>query len=87
MDTEFDLISFLNLHLDPSLEKLATAKLLDLLSQYLIIRTLELLPQNNIEGLEDPEKLFTLAKNTIPQYDLKVKEFLEDFKNEYYVRN
>lgn len=59
-------------------------KLLDKISQYLLIRVCELLPDEEIKRLNNPSDIFTLAKVKIPDIDTKVKLFLGDFKKEFY---
>lgn len=58
-------------------------KLLNKISQYLVIRITELLPEDELKHIEYPQELFSVAKNRIPDLDNKVKQFLEDFKKEF----
>lgn len=80
---DFDPLAYLNLHLDPAVKDIVSQKLLDLLSQYLIIRTIEILPEDEIANITDPKTLFDLAQQTVPDYNQRVKEFLAGFKKEY----
>lgn len=79
----FDPILYLGLHLDPQVKQAVSEKLLDFLSQYLTIRTVELLPQDKLEEINSPEELFLTAQKVIPDFNRKIKIFLQDFLKEY----
>lgn len=83
MNKSFDPLKFLDLYVDPQAKEILSDKLFDLLSQYLSIRTLELLPESKLVDIDSLETLFAMAQEEIPNYDQKVKEFLADFKDQY----
>ena len=79
----FDPLVFLGIKNLKDEEKSAVSKkLLDKISQYLLIRVSELLPEDDMKDIEDPDKLFSLAQTKITDLNNKVKVFLEDFKKE-----
>lgn len=82
-DTKFDIISYLGLNLDLSSQEIATKELLDALSKYIIIRIIEIVPEEKLEKLKDEKDLVDIAKNTIPDLNHQVKKFLEDFREAY----
>ena len=59
-------------------------KLIDTISQYIIVRIAELLSDDDLTTIDNPAKLFEVARSKIPDFDAKIKLFLEDFKKEYY---
>lgn len=80
----FDPLMFLgitNLKLEE--KSIVSQKLLDRISQYLAIRITELLSEDDLKNIDDPQQLFSLAKEKIPALNNKVKLFLEDFKKEF----
>lgn len=80
----FDPLVFLGItNLKDKEKKDVSQKLLDRISQYLVIRITELLSEDDLKNIDDPEQLFSLAKQKIPDLDKKVKLFLEDFKKEF----
>ena len=81
----FDPLVFLGItNLKDQEKKIVSQKLLDRISQYLAIRIVELLSEEDLKSIDDdPQKLFSLAKEKIPEFDNKVKVFLEDFKKEF----
>lgn len=79
----FDPIAFFNLHLDDKAKKVVTEELLDSLSQYIIVRTVEMMPAGKLDNIDNPEELFELAKKEFPVFDNQIKKFLEDFQREY----
>jgi hypothetical protein len=80
----FDPLLFLGLtNVKPEAKKVLSEKLLDRISQYITVRTIELLPQDDLKDIHDPDKLFSVAKEKIPDFDKKAKAFLEDFKQEF----
>lgn len=81
----FDPLVFLGITNLTNKERNAVSqKLLDRISQYLVIRIVDLLPEDELKNLsDDPQELFTLAKEKIPNLDKKVKTYLEDFKKNF----
>lgn len=80
----FDPLLFLGItNLKDEEKQVVSQKLLDRISQYIAIRIIELLPEYDLRDIDDPQKLFAVAKDKIPDLDKKVKLFLEDFKNEF----
>ncbi|MDO8460876.1 MAG: hypothetical protein Q7S38_00365 [bacterium] len=79
----FDPLLYLGLRLNPKFKKDASKELLDQIAQYLVIRTIENLPDEKAKNLNNLEELLKLAKGTIPDYSSQVKVFLDDFKKEY----
>ena len=80
----FDPLLFLEITKIKDEEKsIVSQKILDRISQYLAIRIIELLPESDLKDIDDPEKLFSVAKEKVPDLGSKVKVFLEDFKNEF----
>lgn len=77
----FDPLVFLGItNLKFEEKSIVSQKLLDRISQYLAIRITELLSEDNLKNIDDPQQLFSLAKQKIPDLGKKVKLFLEDFK-------
>lgn len=80
----FDPLLFLGItNLKPEEKSIVSQKLLDRISQYLVIRITELLLEDDLKNIDDPHQLLSLAKEKIPDLDEKVKLFLEDFKKEF----
>lgn len=80
----FDPLVFLGItNLKDQEKNVASQKLLDKISQYLFIRITELLSEHELKHIDDPQKLLSLAKDRIPDINIKVKLFLEDFKKEF----
>lgn len=79
----FDPLKYLNLHLSQEVKGRASHHLLDQLSQYLIIRTVELIPEHELSRIESVESLFAKASESIPDYNGHVWQFIDDFKKEY----
>lgn len=79
----FDPTKYLNLHLNPDFKDVVSQKILDLLSQYFIIRILELIPDKKLSDIKTTDNLFKVAQEEIPNYNSKIKEILEEFKKEY----
>lgn len=80
----FDPLLFLGIkNLKEEEKSIVSEKLLDRISQYLAIRVAELLSEDDLKSIDDPQQLFSLAKERIPDLDKKVKVFLEDFKKEF----
>lgn len=81
----FDPLLFLEItNLKDEEKKIVSQKLVDRISQYIAIWIVELLSVEDLKGIDDdPQELFAVAKNKIPDLDSKVKVFLEDFKKEF----
>lgn len=81
----FDPLVFLNItNLKPEEKDIVSQKLLDRISQYIVIRIIELFSDDDLKNIDsDPQKLFDTAKVKVPDIDKKVKVFLEDFKNDF----
>ncbi len=80
----FDPLLFLGItNLKLAEKSIVSQKLLDRISQYLTIRITELLPEDDLKNIDDPQQLFSLAKEKLPNLDSKIKTFLEDFKKEF----
>lgn len=80
----FDSLLFLGISNLKGEEKVNVSKqLLNKISQYLLIRISELLSIEDLKSTNDPDKLFSLAQNKIPNFSGQVKIFLEDFKKEF----
>lgn len=81
----FDPLLFLGItDVKPEEKTDVSQKLLDRISQYLVIRICELLPEDDLKNIDTPQQLFSIAKNKVPNLDNKVNIFLEDFKKEFY---
>lgn len=81
----FDPLLFLGItNLKPEEKTIVSQKILDRIFQYLVIRITELLSEDDLRNIgDDPQELFSLAKEKITDLDKKVKVFLEDFKKEF----
>lgn len=79
----FDPIKYLDLHIDSADRHAVSDGILDVIAQYIATRTIELLPENQLSEISDIAQVFEHAQKTIPNYDQKIKEFLNDFKKEY----
>lgn len=80
----FDPLLFLGItNVKPEEKTDVSQKLLDRISQYLVIRICELLPEDDLKNIDTPQQLSSIAKNKVPDLDNKVKQFLEDFKKEF----
>lgn len=80
----FDPLLFLGItDLKDEEKDIVSRKILDRISQYLAIRIIELLPENDVKDIDDPEKLFSVAKDKVPDFNDKVKKFMGDFKKEF----
>lgn len=60
-----------------------SVELITKISQYIFIRIVELLDNEDVNSADDPRKIFALAKTKIPNLDSKIKMFLDDFKEEF----
>ncbi|MBM3209625.1 hypothetical protein FJZ40_05070 [Candidatus Shapirobacteria bacterium] len=80
----FDPIKFLGLeNLTRKDKEALTPKLIAKISEYLVIRTVEILPEKILRGDLTPETLLKKAQGEIPDYDKRLRSFLEDFKTEF----
>ena len=80
----FDPLLFLGIaNIKDEEKNIVSQKILDRISQYLAIRIIELLPESDLKDIDDPEELFSVAKEKIPDFDKNVKLFLEDFRKEF----
>ena len=81
----FDPLLFLGItNLKDEEKNIVSQKIFDRISQYIVIRIVELLSEEDLKNVDDdPQKLFATAKQKIPDIDKKVKLFLEDFKNDF----
>lgn len=81
----FDPLLFLGItNLKAEEAPVVSQKLLDRISQYITIRIVELLSEEDLKSIDDdPQKLFSVAKDKIPDLDKKAKVFLEDFRKEF----
>lgn len=81
----FDPLLFLGVtNVKPEEKNIVSQKLLDRISQYIAIRIEELLSEEDLKSIDgDPQKLFSLGRQKIPDFDNKIKVFLEDFKTEF----
>lgn len=80
----FDPLLFLGItNLKDEEKDIVSRKILDRISQYFAVRIAELLSEEDLKSIDDPEKLFSVAKEKILDLDSKVKLFLEDFKKEF----
>ena len=81
----FDPLLFLGItNLKDEEKDIVSQKLLDRISQYIAIRIAEILSENDLRDAgDDPQKLFSVAKDKIPEFDEKMKLFLEDFRKEF----
>lgn len=85
MNQGFDPLLFLGItNLKAEEAPVVYQKLLDRISQYIAIRIVELLSEDDLKNIgDDPQKLFAVAKNKIPDLDKRVKVLLDDFKTEF----
>jgi len=81
----FDPLLFLGITNVKSEEKnIVSQKILDRISQYIAIRIGELLSEDDLKSINgDPQRLFSLGRQKIPDFDNKIKLFLEDFKKDF----
>lgn len=80
----FDPLLFLRItNLNSEEKNKVSQKLLERISQYLVIRITEMLTEDELRHIDGPQELFEVAKNKIPDIDSKVRQFLEDFKQEF----
>ena len=79
----FDPLLYLGLSVEDEEKDDKAFQILDDLSKYLVEQTIELLPDDEVGQIQTPAQLFDKAKELIPDYKEKVKEFLEEFKKSY----
>lgn len=81
----FDPLLFLGItNLKGEEKHIVSQKLLDRISQYIAIRIVELLLEEDLKNIgDDADKLFFVAREKIADLDKKAKVFLEDFKKEF----
>lgn len=80
----FDPLVFLKINnIDPKDRNKLSFELMSQISEYLVIRTLQLLPPNKTENMQSPEELFDLVEQLVPDFNDKISQFLNDFKMEY----
>jgi hypothetical protein len=81
----FDPLVFLGIKDLKGEEKLEVSKKMrDKISQYILVRTVADLDVSYLKKIKDPKVLFKLAGNKIPNFNTKVKQYLEDFKKEFH---
>ena len=81
----FDPLLFLGItNLKDQEKSIVSQKILDRISQYIAIRIGELISEEDLKSIDgDPQKLFSVGKEKIPDFSNKIKLFLEDFKTEF----
>lgn len=80
----FDILKFLGLSLGLNEKEFANEKLLGLLGNYIIVKTVSLLPEEKLDSITTPKELFELAIKEIPDFNTQVQEFVLEFKNRYH---
>lgn len=80
----FDPFTFLGIIPDQSFKKQLSSDLMDQILQYLIIKISELLPGEQISNIDSIDELFETAKNNIPEFNQKIRNFLDEFKIQYF---
>ncbi len=81
--SEFDPLLYLNIKPKHQDKVIFSSRILEHLTEYLVIRFVEILPENNLSNITSTQQLFDLAKEKIPNIEEKTKKFLEDFKEEF----
>lgn len=80
----FDPIIFLGIeHVSEEEKPKLNYELLEQISEYLFIRTVELLGDESLSSAKSLEQVFAVAYKKVPDYRKRVKIFLEDFKREF----
>jgi len=80
----FDPLLFLEIkNVDPKDRNKLSFELMSQISEFLAIKTLQLIPGEKAEEFNSLEELFKYAQENILNFDLKVKQFLDEFKKEY----
>ncbi len=79
----FDPLLYLEINNNPEKKEKLSRELLDQISDYILVRTIEMFPEERLLEIGSAQELFTLAKKYIPDYESKIKAFLEDFKKEF----
>ena len=81
----FDPLLFLGIkNLSGDKKSVVSKHFLNKMSQYLLIRISELLSIEDLKSTNEPEELFVLAQNKIPNLNTQIKTFLDDFKKDFY---
>lgn len=83
MSAGFDPAKYLEVYLSPDVRNAFNDGALDIISQYLITRIVELIPDDQLTSITTTEQLFNVAEKTIPNYEQTIKRFMEEFKKEY----
>jgi|WetSurMetagenome_2_1015567.scaffolds.fasta_scaffold577513_2 hypothetical protein len=65
-------------------KKEVSDRLRDKISQYILIRIVEDLNPSQLKKIKDPKALFSYVSDKIPGFNTKVKQYLQDFKTEFY---
>lgn len=80
----FDPILFLELrNINSKDRNKLSFELMSQISEFLVIKTLQIVPEEKAEEINSLEELFEYASENISQYDQKVKTFLNEFKTEF----
>lgn len=58
-------------------------QMMNQISEYLIIRIAELMDDKDLEQADNEKYLFEIAEQKIPDFNNKIKQFLEDFRREF----
>lgn len=81
----FDPLLFLGItNLKDEEKNIVSQKILVNISNYIFVRMGELLEEDDLKNIDNPDELFDVAKSKIPDLPSKIKLFLEDFKKDYY---
>lgn len=87
--SQFDPITFLGLdHLETSRKKVLKPRLLNNISEYLLIRLLDFLPEDADEKIKftkikSVEELQSILEKYIPDFKKQLNKFLLEFKEKY----
>ena len=57
--------------------------LLEKISEYIFLRSLELLPGEKAKSFTSHAEVFSYCQKNVPAYNEKIKLFLENFKEEF----
>lgn len=80
----FDPILFLGItNIEEKNREEISQKLLAQIQSYIIVRCLELIPEQELTSIYDQPQFFKLAEQKIPDFNDQIKIFLEDFKEEF----
>jgi|WetSurMetagenome_2_1015567.scaffolds.fasta_scaffold05765_4 hypothetical protein len=84
MDNSFDPLIFLGIKgIKLEEKKDLSERLLNKISQYLLIRIVDQLDSSLLKRTRTPDEIFSLAEDNIPDFNNQVKRYLEDFKKEF----